>query len=389
METVGTLAGGIAHDFNNILHATRAYLELLHDSMPENAPYGTVLDRVFVGLDRAKGLVDKLLTFSRQEGKTTEEPVDVADVVDETLALAEPSVPDDVQVRTVMPEGCIVRGDPDQLQQVTMNLVTNAAQALADDDARPRATGSPDDAPAGKKVLDIAVRNTHVGTDLAQEYLHLTPGPYVRITVSDSGPGMEADTQERIFEPFFTTKDVDKGTGLGLSVVHGIVQAHDGEIDVYSQPAEGTTFHVYLPAADAAAMDADEAATTDPDARAHILFVDDDAQVRELEEIRLSRLGYEVTTVDHAAAALRHLRDRDIDILITDYLMPEMNGLELTEALRDEGHTVPVLVVSGFSARVSEEDVRAAGAAAFLRKPVGSHELDDALTRVQDAADGA
>jgi len=385
METVGTLAGGIAHDFNNILHATGTYLELLRDAVPEDTPDRMILDRAFTGLGRAEGLVDKLLAFSRQEIKTTEEPVDMADVITETLALAEPSVPGDVQLRAATPDECIVQGDPAQLRQVAMNLITNAAQALDEADAPEQEDKLRSESATVEKVLDVAVRRTHVGQDLADQYLHLTPGPYVRMTVSDSGPGMEADTKARIFEPFFTTKDVDKGTGLGLSVVHGIVQAHGGEVNVHSQPGEGTTFHVYLPSADATAMDADDADADASDARPRILLVDDDEQVRSLEETRLSGLGYDVTTMNHAEAALQHLRDHDVDIVITDYLMPEMNGLELIEALRGEGHTAPVLVMSGFSARVSEDQVRAAGAAEFLRKPVGRRELKDALSRAQAA----
>jgi len=365
METVGTLAGGIAHDFNNILHATTAYLELLADELPDGLALHTILDQAFTGLDRASGLVDRLLTFSRAEGKAVETTVDLSAVVIDTIELARPALPPEVHLRTEAPADCFVLGDPGQLQQVVMNLITNAAQAMETD--------------PGDGVLDVAVRTMRVDRDLARRHLHLEAGRYVRLTVSDTGSGMDADTQARIFEPFFTTKDVDRGTGLGLSVVHGIVQAHDGDIGVYSEPDEGTSFHVYLPA-----TGPDEGAEADVSrpASAHLLLVDDDAQVRDLETVRLTRMGYRVTAVADADAALDALSEAPdtYDLMITDYLMPGLNGLELVLRLRDRGHTLPVFIMSGFSARISEPDVLQAGAFAFLRKPVGSRELDQTIT---------
>jgi len=364
METVGTLAGGIAHDFNNILHATKAYLELLADELPDDPAFHTTLDHAFTGLDRASGLVDRLLTFSRAEGKTVETTLDLSAVVADTIELARPALPTEAHLRTEAPEDCFVLGDPGQLQQVVMNLITNAAQAMEGD--------------SGESVLDVAVRTMRVDPDLARQHLHLEPGRYVRLTVSDTGSGMDTDTQARIFEPFFTTKDVDQGTGLGLSVVHGIVQAHDGDIGVHSEPGEGTSFHVYLPAAGP-----DEGEGDDPSpVSAHLLLVDDDEQVRDLETVRLTRMGYQVTAVADADAALDALSEAadTYDLMISDYLMPGMNGLDLLLRLRDRGHTLPVFIMSGFSARISEPDVLQAGASAFLRKPVGSRELDQTIT---------
>jgi PAS domain S-box-containing protein len=378
METVGTLAGGIAHDFNNILHATQAYLHMLENDLSGGTRTQSLVERALLGLERAGSLVDKLLTFSRQEGKTTETRVDVAEVVEETVALARPSVPSLVQVRTHTPPGCTVLGDPGQLQQVVMNLVTNAAQAMADGND-------------GDGVLDVDVRRMRVDHDLARQYLDLEPGRYVRLSVSDSGPGMNEQTKDRIFEPFFTTKEVGEGTGLGLSVVHGIVQSHDGSISVFSEAGEGTTFHIYLPAASGLTSEDRSAETTrgEPSAPAfaapstHVLLVDDDEQVRDLESVRLSDMGYAVTTAAGGPAALDRIEARPnaYDLVLTDYLMPDMSGLQLVRQLRDAGYNQPVIVMSGFSARVTEADVRAAGAADFLHKPVGRSELDAALGR--------
>jgi len=366
METVGTLAGGIAHDFNNILHAAMVYIKMACDDLPEDSSSHTLLTHAQQGLSRSEELVDKLLTFSRQEGKTVEERVDLSDVVRETMDLIAPSLSDALSLRTDLEANCIVQGDPGQLHQVAVNLMTNAVQAMEAHDGRTSC------------VLDVDVRRTDIDDDLADRYLTLDPGRYVCLSISDTGPGMDADTKERIFEPFFTTKEVGKGTGLGLSVVHGIVQAHDGEITVFTEPGKGSTFNVYIPCAN------DEAAPSDaPDAASsgHILFVDDDAQVIELEAIRLRRLGYKVTTRQSSRAALDALSatPHAYDLVLTDYAMPEMTGLDLATSVRENGLDLPIVLMSGFSAQVSEADVKAAGVQHFLRKPVGSGELKTAL----------
>jgi PAS domain S-box-containing protein len=369
METVGTLAGGIAHDFNNILHAAMVYLRMALEDLPEAHATADFLARAEKGLKRAEGLVDKLLTFSRQEGKTVEENVNVSAVIRETMELVESSVPDRVEMRVEMNEDCTVIGDPGQLQQVAMNLLTNAAQALKSQDE------------TASFVLDVEVRSTEVDRDLASRYLNLDPGRYVRISISDTGPGMDQETKERIFEPFFTTKEVGKGTGLGLSVVHGIVQAHEGEVTVFTQPGEGTTFNVYLPCASETASTDTRNGAAPGGPSGHILFVDDDEQVLDLETVRLRGFGYEVTTRQTARAALDAIETtaRTYDLVLTDYAMPGMSGMTLIRELKDRGCEVPIILMSGFSAKVSEEDVLQAGAEMFLRKPVGSNELEDAL----------
>ena len=220
METVGTLAGGVAHDFNNILHSSAAYLQMALDELPPESPVRELLERSQKGLDRAEDLVGKLLTFSRRE-RTTMTEVNLAAVVQETIDLTRPSLPDCVQLETSLCEaccqGCTVHGDAGQLQQVVMNLVTNAIQAMAADDPGCSQGG----------ILNVDVRTTTVD-DPADRCLTVKPGPYVCVTVSDTGPGMDRETKARVFEPFFTTKKTGEGTGLGLSVVHGIVQSHEG-----------------------------------------------------------------------------------------------------------------------------------------------------------------
>jgi PAS domain S-box-containing protein len=382
METVGALAGGIAHDFNNILHSVTAYVQMVQDSLDVDHPDRVLLERAAGGLERAGDLVQKLLTFSRQDPIGQPERVRVGAIVRESIDLVRPSLPKGVQIRTDINDEGTIQGDPGQLHQVAMNIMTNAGQAMG-------AAG-----PGAEHVLDVDVSTIDVDDDLARRHLNLEPGRYVRLSISDTGPGMDDDTQERIFEPFFTTKEVGSGTGLGLSVVHGIVQSHDGAVAVYSEPDEGTTFNVYLPYAteDAPRPDAPTPSDTTADANGrHILFVDDDPQIVELEAVRLRRLGFAVTPCRTAPEALQAFdaAATPFDLVVTDYAMPEMNGLDLSRELRERGYRRPILVMSGFSAQVSPDAMRAAGVTSFLRKPVGSDELQRTLMHVLDAEDAA
>ena len=377
METVGTLAGGVAHDFTNIIHAVRAYVQLVRDDLAPGHSSYSLLEQATQGLNRAEDLVEKLLTFSRQETATQVVRVDLGDIVRESIELVTPSLSGDLSVRTDLDPGCTTLGDPGELHQVATNLITNAAQAM---NRRPAAE---------ENVLDIDVRRIDVDRELARRHLNLEPGAYVCMSISDTGPGMDAETQERIFEPFFTTKEVGEGTGLGLSVVHGIVQSHDGEVALYSEVGEGTTFDVYLP------HESDQQTPTEPpraeDVDTHqgrILFVDDDASITELESVRLRRLGYKVTTCASAAEALQAFDQSSApyDLILTDYAMPGGGGLDLTRALRARNYTNPIVLLSGFSAQVSPKEMNAAGVTTFLRKPVGNEELKDTLQRLQEAS---
>jgi PAS domain S-box-containing protein len=374
METVGQLAGGIAHDFNNILHSAGAYVEMVRDGLPARDPDRDLLERAAQGLGRAGDLVQKLLTFSRQESSEPKEAVDVGAIVRESLSLVQPSLPKSVDLRTHVEEEPRTTANPGELHQVVTNILTNAVQAMEEAD--------PDDA-----VLDVDVRTLNVDKDLAQRHLGLDPGPYVRLSISDTGPGMDAETQERIFEPFFTTKEVGEGTGLGLSVVHGIVQSCGGEIVVYSEPGEGTTFDVYLPK-----VQGDNRPTGDwaPDGaedapkNARVLFVDDDPHITEMEAVRLRRIGYEVRACESADEALRvfDAAPEAVDAVITDFAMPRVDGLALTDELRARGFEGPVILMSGFSAQVAPDEMQTAGVTTYVRKPVGKAELQQTLRRV-------
>lgn len=375
METVGTLAGGVAHDFTNIIHAVKAYVQLVQDDLPTDDPSQPLLGQATKGLDRAEGLVEKLLTFSRQETSGQQVRASLGEIVRESIDLVTPSLPGDITVRTNLDARCTTLGDPGELHQVATNVITNAAQAM---EKR---------ADARENVLDVDVRLIDVDRDLARRHLNLEPGRYTCLSVSDTGPGMDAETQERMFEPFYTTKEVGKGTGLGLSVVHGIVQSNGGEIVVHSELGKGTTFDIYLPyEAEEDEPHAEQEPGTDlGEHEGHVLFVDDDDKIIDLETVRLRRLGYEVTTCESALAALR-VFDRSstsFDLVLTDYAMPEMTGLDLTRELRDRNYEKPIILLSGFSAQVSPVEMQAAGVTTFLRKPVGSDELKHTLEHLE------
>lgn len=391
METVGTLAGGVAHDFNNILHAATAHLELAMDQLTRGSSPHSFLENTKSGLEQAEDLANKLLTFSRPESTATRKRIEMASLVQRVIDLAGASLPEHVTLITQLSDECVVIGDRDQLRQVVLNVVTNAIEAMSE-------TSSKED-----DVLEICLDSVQVDPDMAEQYLSLTPGMYVHLAVSDTGPGMEEDTRKRAFDPFFTTgapfatdvastrKASDKGTGLGLSVAYRAVKAHDGDITIHTQVGEGTTVDVYLPAADSA-DDGGEAheketstgkATVD-ERSPRVLVVDDEASVRNLEELRLPRLGYRAETYPGPEAALKAMKEEDgaYDLLLTDYLMPGMTGVELAERLHEAGFSLPVVLMTGYGAQVSKDEIDESGVSVLLRKPVDTHELEDALAQV-------
>jgi len=371
METVGTLAGGVAHDFNNILHAALAYVRMGRQDLPEEGAAHGFLSRAITGLERAEELVDQLLAFSRKESPSTSQRVDLAEILQESIELVTPSVPDEVTLRTALDDDCTILGDPGQLRQVATNLMTNALQAMQD--APPGGAGH---------TLDVRVQEAEVDETVDPPSADLAPGPYVRLIVSDTGPGMAPSTQERIFEPFFTTKPVNEGTGLGLAVVHGIVESHDGAITVHTQVGEGTTFNVYFPQPEDTAS-ADASAAVD-DGSHHVLLVENDAQTREQAAARLRQMGFAVTACTSAPEALTTVSANTFDVVVTDHVTPNINGLELAEALRHQGHDMPIVLLSGFSAQVSDAALQQAGIEHLLRKPVSLAELESVLETVTD-----
>ena len=265
METLGTLAGGIAHDFNNLLTGILGYQELALDTLPEDHPSRSCLTEARNACGRAHELVEQILTFSRQTSGGKPVSVDLGSIVEEARRFLRATVPATIQIEVVVSPDCgRIMADPTQLHQVLLNLGTNAAHAMR----------------MGGGALRIALSPVALGATRAAAMGNLQAGDYVCLSVADNGHGMDADTQKRIFDPFFTTKEVGEGTGLGLAVVHGIVHAHGGAIEVITAPGEGAEFRIYLPVAgaesDESAAGADAAV---PGGRGEMICVLDDEQI--------------------------------------------------------------------------------------------------------------
>ncbi len=369
MEAIGTLAGGIAHDFNNIIAAIIGFAEMAMDDAAENTPIRRFLDQILRSGMRGRDLVRQILTFSRQTD-TERKPVQVSLVVKEALKLLRASIPATIEIRQDIPaDSGMTLADATEIHQVVINLVTNAAHAMT----------------AKGGVLKVAVCDFHLDDEMEAPDGGMPPRAYLRLTVSDTGHGMERTTIDRIFDPFFTTKKKGEGTGLGLSVVQGIVKAHGGAITVESTVGRGTTFNVYLPRVE----DERRMETTVAPVQGgteHILFVDDEEALVELAKETLERLGYKVTATTSSARALTLFRKdpRKYDVVITDQTMPHMTGIELAGELIAVREAVPVILCTGFSQTVSQEEAEELGVREFLFKPVVKREMAAAIRRVLD-----
>jgi PAS domain S-box-containing protein len=370
MEAIGTLAGGIAHDFNNILGTILGNVELARQDARENWQALVSLDEIQKAGYRAKDLVQQILSFSRRQ-PTSRRMISLLSIVEESARLLRAALPRSVRVEC----GCAadtpsVFADPTQVQQVLLNLGTNAAHAM---EGRP---GS------------INIRCDDITLDAAAPLdINLRPGRYARVVVSDTGHGMDSATQRRIFEPFFTTKPVGKGTGLGLSVAHTIMQGHEGAILAHSEPGKGSTFELYFPRthAMASAPGPTENARWASEGRGqHILYIDDDEAQLFLIQRMVERWGYRVTAYHEQHAALDALLDGDLrfDLVMTDFNMPGMSGLDIARAMRDGRSNLPVIVVSGYITDELRAQAAAAGVCELIAKPQDLELLRDIIQRL-------
>ncbi|HYI86462.1 MAG TPA: PAS domain S-box protein, partial [Burkholderiales bacterium] len=369
MEAVGRLAGGIAHDFNNILGGILGYAEMLAEKAPAGSPLKRYAENVLSGATRASGLVEQILSYSRsQRGKRA--PVDLGRVVSETLELVRGSLPAGIRLESEFSSSKIyVVGDPTQLHQVTMNLCTNACHAMA----------------AGG-TLRVRLETEQISADRQLLHTLLRAGEYARLTVEDTGSGMDKATLARIFEPFFTTKEVGKGTGLGLALVYGIVTDSAGAIDVASTPGKGSRFAIYLPRMEVEKhTPAAEDTVALPLARGRgerVLVVDDEEALVAVTSEVLKHIGYEPVGCSDGAAALAAFDAGHIDAVIADEVMPGLSGTELATALRRRRADLPILLVSGYTGPMLTERALGAGITEILKKPVQSRDIASALARV-------
>ncbi len=365
MQAIGTLAGGIAHDFNNILSAIMGYTEMCLLQAPEDTKIPTRLERVLHACSRAKELVKQILTFSRQTNQEKNR-IQIHLIVKEALKLLRATLPSTIEIRQqVASDSGFIWGDPTQIHQVLMNLCTNAAYAM-------REKGG---------TLAIQVEDVELSLEETRKYLDLEPGRYVRLTVGDTGAGMDRQTLARIFEPFFTTKKQGEGAGLGLSVVHGIVKGHGGVIRAYSELGQGSTFQVLLPRVSSDSVAEEKPLAPLPGGSERILVVDDEEYIVDMAEEMLINLGYKVTAKTNSLEALK-LFDSDpdqFDLVITDQTMPHMTGDDLSEHMLNIRPDIPIILCTGFSEFMTPEKAASSGIKGFIMKPFITREMAVAI----------
>ena len=362
LQAIGTLAGGIAHDFNNILFPIVGYTELTLDDIPAGSQASQNLEEVLKAANRAKELVKQILTFSRQNDQERK-PLKVQSLIKEALKLLRATIPSTIEINSFIDDECgLIEGDPTQIHQVIMNLCTNAFHALQD-------TG-------GK--IEVSLKEANLDYDQSMLRAGMNIGRHLELVVKDNGHGMTQQVIERIFEPYFTTKEQGKGTGLGLSVIHGIIKNHGGDISVESQPDKGATFRVFLPVIDSieVAEQPIESANVKV-GHEHILLVDDEQQIIDIERRILEYLGYRVTSKMDSEDALKEFSDRpdEFDLVITDMTMPKMTGDQLAQKLMAINPLVPVILCTGFNETITEEKALAMGIDKFVMKPIVKDKL--------------
>ena len=367
MEALGTLTGGIAHDFNNILAAMIGFAEIVRDRAPEESREKHHLERVLEAGLRGRELIKRMLAFSR---KTEQEKkrILLSTVVEETMKFVRSSTPSTISIRVgAQDESRMVFADPVQMQQVVLNLCTNAVQAMQEKGG----------------LLEVELSEWTLSESDGGPH-GMKPGPYVKLVVRDTGKGISRDIIDRIFDPFFTTKKVGEGTGLGLSVVHGIVHQHEGHISVESEEGKGSTFTVSLPAVEAALSEEGVAEQSAPMGTERILFVDDEELLAEMGKEILEDLGYEVIATTSSAEALALFKSEPgrFDLVITDVTMPEITGLDLAREILALRPDMPVIMCTGFSHLVNPDTARAAGIRAFAMKPLTKREMARTIRHV-------
>ena len=367
MEAMGTLAGGIAHDFNNILGAILGYGELAQQQAASGTPLRRYIENVMHAAERAKALVDRILGFSRS-GLGERALVHIQSVVEETLELIEASLPADIRLeKTLMAGDAALIGDSTHLHQVAMNLCTNAVHAMAHGG-----------------TLNVILERVDLAEARSLSRGTLTPGPYIRLVIKDTGVGIPPDVVDRIFDPFFTTRGVGKGTGLGLSLVHGIVTDLGGAIDIKSTVGEGTSFVIWLPVTTDVAKPAAEAVREPPRGRGEtVMIVDDEPMLVALAEEMLAGLGYEPVGFESSCVALQVFRasPERFDLVLTDEAMPELVGTELAREIRLLRPTVPIILMSGHGGAPLAHHAAAIGVREVLHKPLQRADIAESLAR--------
>ncbi len=373
MESIGTLSGGIAHDFNNILSIIIGNTELALEDVPEwNSAHANLEEIKSAGL-RAKNIVSQLLAFSRKTEQNLK-PTAIGPVIKDALRFLRSSIPSSIDIHTDISDADeFVLADPVQINQVMMNLCINASQAMEQSGG----------------ILTVKLESVSLDEISAGPSRDTAPGDYVKITVSDTGPGISPEIADRIFDPYYTTKDVGKGSGLGLTVVLGIVKNHNGSIFVEPTSGKGAVFSILLPKVTEQPEANTNPAMDLPTGTESVLFVDDEESIMNIGQRMLERLGYKVEATMSAADALKRFRlsPDKYDLVITDMTMPQMTGIALTEKLMRIRPEIPVIICTGYSALIDEEKAKTMGIAAYVMKPISTQKIAKLIRRVLDGSE--
>lgn len=371
MEAIGTLAGGIAHDFNNIIHIILGYTGLAKTDVPDElTTVQKELDQVVTAAQKAKVLIKQILTFSRRSNGEMQ-LLNPSLIAKEALKLLRSSLPVIIDIKQdIDPECGMVMADPTEIHQILMNLCTNAYHSM-------EGRGG---------VLTVALGRFEYPAEDGTVIQDMKPGTYIRLKVSDTGMGISEENRDKIYDPYFTTKEQGKGTGLGLSVIHGIVTSYEGSIQIESEQGMGTTFTIFLPVFQEPAEDENEIEESLVMGKERILLVDDEAAVAELGKDMLERLGYSVTAISNSLEAFEMFEnDPDrFDIILSDQTMPGMTGVQLVEAILKIKPGMPIILCSGFSNQVSEDEAMEIGISGFCMKPFV---LEDIAKLIRSALD--
>jgi PAS domain S-box-containing protein len=372
MEAVGTLAGGIAHDFNNILTTISGYSELALDDATKGLATPLELTQILKAADRAKELIQQIMVFSRKAAFEPK-PLNLNRLIKDAISIIKRTIPKMISVQENLAKDLyLTNGDATQLEQVILNLASNAKDAM----------------PQGGRLI-IETQNISLDDEYAAGHLGAKAGEYILLTVSDTGMGMDKETLDHIFEPFYTTKEVGKGTGLGLASVYGIVKGHQGYTSCYSEPSQGTSFQIYLPALitnDLTKKVVGEHSLIKARGDETILLVDDEDSLRKLGSRMLKNLGYKVLTASNGEDAVELFRQNwgEVDLVVMDLGMPGMGGKKALEAILAFDPKAKVVIASGYSANGQVKDALGSGASGYVAKPFRRMELINAVRKVLD-----
>ena len=380
LSALGRLAAGLAHDFNNILGAIMGYAEMALFEIPKKNLARQSMEQILVASHRAKDLVNQILAFTRQS-EQAHKPILLSAIIKEVSTLLRASIPSSIEIiQNIQTDASTMMADPTQIHQVLMNLCTNAHHSMR------KKGGS----------LKISLSAVELDNHKAAQHTDLSPGAYLRLSVGDTGHGMDAKTLERAFEPYFTTKEKELGTGMGLAVVQGIVKSHRGAISIQSEPGKGTTIDILFPRIEkAVSVETKEAILAEaeeigdlPGGNERILFVDDEAPLADIGKHMLERLGYSVVAKTCPKEALETFTEKpgDFNLVITDMTMPHMNGDMFAGKIMQIRSDIPVILCTGYSDLINKEKALERDIKDFLMKPHSIKDLATTIRRVLDKA---